>query len=103
MSEPALPELYDTLLDREALLQLTTDIETCGELLGVSLRRGARQHGDHAPVALRDAVMQVLDGSAAGLQLRYLHQGRQWWDTVLRTPDGFRLVRIDHGQTLNAP
>jgi hypothetical protein len=32
-----------------------------------------------------------------GLQLRYRHQGKTWWDTVMPLPGGlFRIVRIEH-------
>ena len=31
-----------------------------------------------------------------GLQVRYRHDGREWWDTLLAlSPGGFRLVRIE--------
>jgi hypothetical protein len=29
------------------------------------------------------------------VQLRYRYRGRQWWDTLLRTEDGVRIVRIE--------
>jgi hypothetical protein len=102
MSEPplALPPVHVAVLDRDGLLALISDVEAVGTLLGLTIKRGARAHGDDRAPPLHEAVQALLDGSASGLQLRYLHEGRQWWDTIMRMGDGFRVVRIDHSQTL---
>ena len=39
--------------------------------------------------------MQLLtQGRVQGVQLRYRYRGVEWWDTVMRTSDGYRLVRM---------
>ncbi|MCO4772982.1 MAG: hypothetical protein KDA24_23315, partial [Deltaproteobacteria bacterium] len=57
-----------------------------------------------APTARADASTQstlqegfdaLRLGRARGVQVRYMHNGREWWDTLMRTPDGIRLVRIE--------
>jgi hypothetical protein len=47
-------------------------------------------------VSLAEALEQLSSGTALGAQLRYSYKGADWWDTLLRTPNGFRLVRIEH-------
>jgi hypothetical protein len=96
MSAPALPPLYDTLLDRDGVCAVVADIEACAELLGVSLKRGARGHGSDEALSLQEALAQLFSGRALGVQVRYRHQGKQWWDTLLRVGEAYRLVRVEH-------
>ena len=97
---PALPFVHDATLDREQLLVVVADIEAGTELLSVNVKHGREAHSDEQPVQLKAAVAQLLDGAAVGLQIRYRYEGREYWDTLLRAPGGFRIVRIDHSAAL---
>ena len=44
---------------------------------------------------LRQAVAALQDGRLRGVQVRYEWQGRQWLDTLLRSQEGLRLVRLE--------
>ena len=44
------------------------------------------------PAAARDRLKA---GDVRGVQLRYRYAGREWTDTVLRVPGGYRLVRME--------
>ena len=98
MSEP-LPELSEALLDRETLERLFVDLDACTRVLDVLLKRGPTRRTDGRPVGLGEARDLLLTGEVRGLQIRYLYQGVEWRDTLLRTPEGVRLVRMqmEHG------
>lgn len=96
MSDEAapLPELHEALLDAATEGSLLTDIEALTDLLGVTLKGAPTQMVDDGPLTLADALAAWRAGAARGMQLRYRHQGVEWWDTLMRTPAGTRLVRI---------
>ena len=92
-----LPETCQQVLDDATLQQLVVDIETCTELLEVIPKYGADTYvGDNDQVGLRDAISMLQSGQLRGAQIRYNHDGSQWWDTLMVTPAGVRLVRIKH-------
>jgi hypothetical protein len=47
-------------------------------------------------LSLEQARQLLLEGRARGIQIRYHYDGADWWDTLMRTPQGIRLVRIRH-------
>ncbi len=92
-----LPDLHQGVIDHATLDQLVIDIETCTELLEVIPKYGAdRQVAESEVMELRLAVSQLKDGALRGVQIRYIHEGSQWWDTLMATAQGVRLVRIKH-------
>ncbi len=93
----ALPALNQAMLDADTLRQLFFDIEHAARLLAVSVKREGQQNAEFAPIPLAELCESLIVNSLVGAQLRYLHGGREWWDTLLATPIGTRLVRIDHG------
>jgi len=96
-SEIALPPLQIADIDRDTLRELFVDVETLAHNLEIVLKRGSEQHVVNEPSrSLSDAMSELLLGTAVGAQLRYRFKGADWWDTLLRTENGFRLVRIQH-------
>jgi len=93
LPEPLAP-LQITELDRETLNELVTDIEALGEELDIIVKRGAGYVESHGEISIANAVELLTRGLAHGVQLRYRYRGVDWWDTLLRTADGVRLVRI---------
>lgn len=96
MSEEAipLPDVHEAMLDATTERSLLTDIEALTDLLGVTLKGAPTQMVDDRTLTLAEALAAWRAGAARGMQLRYRHQGVEWWDTLLRTPAGTRLVRI---------
>jgi hypothetical protein len=90
----ALPDVHEALLDPATERSLLTDIEALTDLLGVTLKGAPTQMVDDRPLTLAEALTAWRAGAARGMQLRYRHQGVEWWDTLMRTPAGTRLVRI---------
>lgn len=97
--EPALklPDLNTTLLDAGQVEQLLRDIELCAQLTEILPKYAAREHVPDAAVLTLDQARELLATRAVrGLQLRYRHEGADWWDTLMLVGDRFRLVRIRH-------
>ncbi|MFU8803468.1 MAG: hypothetical protein ACNA8W_06645 [Bradymonadaceae bacterium] len=91
--QPAVNESY---LDEETLNQLFDDIEALGQIVLVAIKGHGEARAGGAGVPLRAAYELFTDHGIAGVQIRYLHDGQEWWDTLMHTPDGVRLVRISH-------
>lgn len=109
MSDPTvpLPELRTAELDTPGLDALLGDIARCAQLLEIVAKSAPRS----AVPALRprltlDDARRLLESrQVRGLQVRYLHEGAEWWDSILCQdprhggpgPESrWRLVRIRH-------
>ena len=91
-----LPEINEAILDTETLNQLFEDVSQFTQLIEVIVKRGARSQTPDANYSLDQARQMLDEGAAMGVQLRYSFDGAQWWDTLIRTPTGTRIVRIRH-------
>lgn len=85
---PALPEVYKQVLDEETLASLLRDLEELAGVYDVRQRRGM----DAPPLGFED--IQATLGEGVGVQIRYVHEGLHWWDTLMPGPQGVTLVRI---------
>lgn len=85
-------------LDRDTLSELVTDIGALGEGLEIIIKRGPGYVESHEGISLESAMELVTQGLAQGVQLRYRYRGVDWWDTLMQTPAGVRLVRIQHAE-----
>lgn len=96
-----LPNLQQASLDWSTVERLLADIQACAVLLSV-VPRGAGKTmtaettaaPPHLTAALTDAGMQLRDRTIQGLQIRYSFENMTWRDTLLTTPTGYRLVRM---------
>jgi len=95
---PPLPDLLQSDIDEATLHQLITDIGTHTEILEIIPKHAPGYVAENpAPVQLDEAWQMLVSRTVRGLQLRYRHQGKTWWDTVMPLPGGlFRIVRIEH-------
>jgi hypothetical protein len=95
---PPLPDLLQSDLDEATLRQLITDIGTHTEVLEIIPKHVPGYVEENpAPLQLDEVYQMLVSRSVRGLQIRYLHQGKTWWDTVMPLPGGlFRIVRIEH-------
>lgn len=99
--------VQEAVLDEAGVDALFADLAAAATLLGIATRGGARTRavepeapGD-LPGALVAARAGLRDGRHAGVQVRYRHGDQEWWDTLLRGPDGVRLIRICHDDALS--
>jgi hypothetical protein len=92
---PDLPILWKATLDDPMLDQLFTDLESAAEGLSVQVKGDPREYASTDPLTLDAARHRLRAGDVRGVQVRYRYDGREWTDTVLRVPGGYRLVRME--------
>lgn len=91
-----LPEMQPEVLDAAGLKQVFMVLAFETKVRGILLRGdGAGASSDET--TLRDARDALERGEASGVQVHYVHDGVEWWDTVMRTEAGYRRVRIRKG------
>jgi len=91
----SLPVLQQSSIDPPLLSALFADLEQCAQLRSVVVRTVAHVRG--APpetVTLPAAHAGLVSGALRSVQIRYVHEGRVWCDTLMAGPAGVRLVRI---------
>jgi hypothetical protein len=93
--EAPLPPVHIADVDEDTVRALFFDVESLGTRIEIVMKHAAEGHVDarHRPT-LAEAFARLRSGTAMGVQLRYQFQGVDWRDTLMRTADGFRLVRI---------
>lgn len=96
--EPPLPDLHQSEIDEATLRQLITDVGTHTEIIEIIPKYAPGYVAENpAPLQLDEAFRQLVGKELRGLQLRYRHDGKVWWDTLMPLPGGlFRIVRIQH-------
>ncbi|HYO70349.1 MAG TPA: hypothetical protein VEU33_30145 [Archangium sp.] len=92
----ALPQLQDAILDPETLARLFQDIQRCAVVNEVLLKGSASLMASEKSVPLAEAELALQEKRVAGVQIRYWYEGANWWDTLMHTPRGVRLIRIEH-------
>ncbi len=92
----SLPQLQDAILDPETLEQLFQDIQRSTVVDEVQLKGGPMAMVSGQSVPLDEARSALQEGRVLGVQIRYWYKGTHWWDTLMRTPKGIRLIRIEH-------
>ncbi len=89
-----LPELEEGLLDEAALRTLCEEILAHTELDQVLAKGPSGGHTPNKGWDLGEALEALIGAQVRGIQLRYRYQGKAWFDTILRSPDGYRVVRM---------
>ncbi len=98
-SEPtfALPELRSAEIDLAEVERLLSDIEACAQITEIIPKQSAQGYVPETGVlTLDDARQHLRSRTVRGLQIRYRHEGADWWDTLMVVRDNYRLVRIRH-------
>lgn len=90
------PSLNEGLLDPETVARLFADVGEHTQLLDVITKGAPGHRASSTPLSLAEAEAALASGQVRGVQLRYRWEGAEWWDTLLRLPEGFKLVRIRH-------
>jgi hypothetical protein len=77
--------------------QLLGDIAACTELLEILPKYAAAQKALNGSTLTLAQTAELLESNAVrGIQLRYRYEGAVWCDTLMRTAEGYRIVRIRH-------
>jgi hypothetical protein len=89
-----LPTLQDTLLDDATVDQLfIAELTRVLEVIPKTAERGYVAAGS---IPIDQARTMLRERSCRAIQLRYIHDGAQWWDTLMPQTNGTRIVRIRH-------
>ena len=91
-----LPTLQDTLLDDVTVDQLFADIAELTRVLEVIPKTAERGYVGTGSISMDEARAMLRDRNCRAIQLRYVHDNAQWWDTLMPQPNGTRIVRIRH-------
>jgi len=86
--------------DDERLRELATDVAALGSEIDVRIKAHAGYVDPGRRLTLDDAIAELVSGGALAVQLRYRFEGRLYWDTLLATRPGYRLVRTDVTTTM---
>lgn len=92
-----LPEVLEGALDLATVEALFADVAATGGLVAVVVKHGRQAEPPRGAGGLPEAKDALLQGRATAVQLRYRHDGHEWWDTLMRVgPAAWKLVRIAH-------
>jgi hypothetical protein len=94
---PLLPQ--EAILDPDTLAQLFRDIQQRAVVDEVLLKGDAALMACEKSVPLAEAERALREKQVVGVQIRYWYAGTNWWDTLVHTPRGVRLIRIEHRLT----
>ncbi len=93
-SVPPLADLQEAILDDDQLRDLLSDISTYGKVLGLSVKSSPRGRPETIS-RLPELYLKLVQRRVFGAQVRYEFDGSTWLDTLLATPTGVRLVRVE--------
>ncbi len=105
MTAAAAAPVHEALLDDATVAQLFFDIGHAADLIGITLKAAGARRADPVAAAapsLDDAHRAFATGAVGAVQLRYRFGDEEWWDTLVRTSTGVRLIRISHTRALAA-
>jgi hypothetical protein len=89
-----LPAVYQAELDAATTLALFRDWGAL-DTIEVSVKRAECAYVQESEVWTLARARDALEsGSVRAMQVRYVHEGRAWTDTLLRHSGGLRLVRM---------
>lgn len=87
--------IYDAMLTPERLDELLADLGAHAKDLDVRVRRGTGRHSVLGKSDIGELGTLLSESSCTSVQIRYQFQGQVWCDSILRTPEGLRLVRTE--------
>jgi hypothetical protein len=95
MTANELPPLWQATFDDRTLDQYFSDLASAADVLSVQAKADSRNYASADPLTLDAARDRLTAGDVRGVQVHYRFDGREWTDTVLRVPGGYRLVRME--------
>lgn len=92
---PELPDLTQGLLDDATLADYYRDLGHT-RIFGIMVKGGPERYANEDSVPLETAKELLANNLCHGIQIRYIWQEEEWWDTLVAMAEGVRLVRIKH-------
>lgn len=94
LTPDGMPDVHEGVLDAAFVQRLLGDLEACAHVHSITIKRAPEQHAEPDPLDLPSAARALFDGNARAIQVRYRHQNQEWTDTIIRSGDAFRLIRV---------
>lgn len=95
MSKP-LPELQDSMIDEATFRQYVDDLHHAAKILDVRLRGHEAARAQDNTIDLARGFVLFEGKDVGGMQIKYLYEGLEWWDTLMWVGENIRLIRIAH-------
>lgn len=92
---PPLLDLHTGDLDAAGLGALFGDLERHAAVASITGKASGGEYAGQVPLAHAEALEALLRRKVLGVQIRYHWDGKDWIDTVLVRPEGWRVVRIN--------
>jgi hypothetical protein len=89
-----LPPLYESVLDGAQLDALFCDVGLLPGPVLVQVKGAPTERASDTPFTLGEARESLREGRVRAVQLRYMHQGVAWSDTLIQIMGATRLVRM---------
>ncbi len=90
-----LRDFHEAFVDPATVEQLFVDLEGAAEVLAVMAKGGATDRAHGGALSLEEGRQLFVSKKVKGLQIRYRYEDSEWWDTLMHTPGGVRIVRIE--------
>ncbi len=90
-----LRDFHEAYLDPATLQQLFVDLAGAAEVLAVLAKGAGKDRAHGGTMSLKQGRELFMNQQVRGLQIRYRYEGSEWWDTLMHTPKGVRVVRIE--------
>ena len=87
---PVLPELWDSLLEDDALHQLISDLQNHADILNVQEKQSAFDYSQSGTTAFD----RLRTGLTHAMQIYYRYDGKAWCDTIMKQAQGYKLIRM---------
>lgn len=89
-----LPELHDEVIDDEVVAELFRDLGALTRVLEIQEKGAAKGHAERLEPNLEDARARYVAGEIRALQILYVYEDETWCDTLMRVPEGTRVLRM---------
>ncbi|MCU0712134.1 MAG: hypothetical protein MUC43_08750 [Pirellula sp.] len=94
---PQMPEMREALLDTANVRELVSDLSQLTRILSVQCKTSARSQTPlNSSISLVQAAERLLSGEVQAVQVKYFFDHYEWTDTLMRLPNGVRMVRCRH-------
>lgn len=90
-----LRDYHEAFIDPGTLQQLFVDLAGCAQVLAVLAKGGGTDRAHGGTMSLQEGKEMFMSKRVRGLQIRYRYEGAEWWDTLMHTPGGVKIVRIE--------
>jgi len=91
-----LPDLHQATLDLETLKAYFEDLAVAAQILEVRVKGAEALRAQENTTDLLRAQVLFEGKDVGGLQVRYVFEGLEWWDTLNWVGEEIRLIRIAH-------